>query len=105
MSSSWSRRQGSARLCGALLALVLGTFGALSAARAGCFDVKDAQFARLRPLVSQDAKKALIVVNSLLADFPPTPRAPSRGASRPFTPSSQTPTENWASIFPHAPRR
>lgn len=70
MSRSSSRSRGGARLCGALLALVLGTFGALRAARAGCFDVKDAEFARLRPLVSQDAKKALIAVNRLLAGLP-----------------------------------
>ena len=67
MSRPTSRRHNAARVCTALLTLALGAFGT---ARAGCFDVKNAQFTRLRPLVSRNAEKALTAVNRLLAGLP-----------------------------------
>ncbi len=68
MSSSSTRRRAAARLSTALLALC--ALGAIRAAWAGCFEVRDAQYTRLRPLVSRNAKKALTVVNGLLAGLP-----------------------------------
>lgn len=70
MSSSPSRWRDAARSCTALLALAICVCGSVRAARAGCFGVRDRVFLRLRPLIDQNDKKALTVVNGLLARLP-----------------------------------
>ncbi len=69
MTGPSSLRLSAARCCAALIVFALCACG-IGGARAGCLDVKDPAFVRLRPLIDQDPKKALTMVNGLLARLP-----------------------------------
>ena len=65
-----SLRLSAARCRAALIVFGLCACAAAHAASAGCFAVKDPQFVRLRPLIDQNAGRALSAVNANLALLP-----------------------------------